>query len=176
MDVRDLDLAFRTLREGIVEADQIHELMTECLERGDTSFSVLLAERGWASLPEAAATEAETSDPSTVEETGLRPAVVAADVETTDGSDNATTQALPTENWDSRQSRPIARGVERPDPESRYDRIKVHGIGGLGRVWLARDRHLGREVALKEVRDDRAVDPGQISRFLDARSCRAPPA
>ncbi len=39
-----------------------------------------------------------------------------------------------------------------PDPAPRYGRIRLHATGGIGRVWLARDGHLGRDVALKELR------------------------
>lgn len=39
------------------------------------------------------------------------------------------------------------------DPtESRYTRIREVGEGGLGKVWLARDNNLAREVALKEIK------------------------
>ncbi|MDA1018113.1 MAG: protein kinase, partial [Planctomycetota bacterium] len=49
---------------------------------------------------------------------------------------------------------------------SRYSRTRVHSQGGLGRVWLARDQHLNREVALKEIRRDRGVNPEKIRRFM----------
>src|SRR5207249_8715713 len=38
----------------------------------------------------------------------------------------------------------------------RYAMLRLAGIGGIGRVWLARDGSMGREVALKELRPDRA--------------------
>ena len=34
----------------------------------------------------------------------------------------------------------------------RYTLSRVHGEGGLGRVWLARDTDLNRNVALEEIR------------------------
>jgi len=47
-----------------------------------------------------------------------------------------------------------------------YALLRLHAQGGLGRVWVARDPALDREVALKEVRPDRAGDPAIRARFL----------
>ena len=43
-----------------------------------------------------------------------------------------------------------------PQPASRYTWLSEVGKGGLGKVWLARDNDLVREVALKEIRPDTA--------------------
>lgn len=48
----------------------------------------------------------------------------------------------------------------------RYRFNTLHATGGIGRVWLARDQVLDRDVALKELRPERAGDAGLSARFL----------
>src|SRR5262249_55519529 len=45
--------------------------------------------------------------------------------------------------------------------------LRLHADGGIGRVWTARDRALAREVALKELRPEKAGNPGLCARFLN---------
>ena len=54
------------------------------------------------------------------------------------------------------------------DSESRerYTLTHLHAKGGMGRVWLARDTALGRQIALKELRPDQADNSIVWSRFL----------
>ena len=51
-------------------------------------------------------------------------------------------------------------------PQERYNLTRLHASGGIGRVWLARDREFGRDVALKELRVERAAEPAHKARFL----------
>jgi hypothetical protein len=56
-----------------------------------------------------------------------------------------------------------------PRPEekrSRYTLTHLHAQGGLGRVWLARDHDLNREVALKEILPNKVLQPDLWRRFL----------
>jgi len=46
-----------------------------------------------------------------------------------------------------------------------FDIIRPLGVGGMGAVWLVRDRFLDRSVALKVLRDDQAT-PDERERFL----------
>ena len=48
----------------------------------------------------------------------------------------------------------------------RYRLTRIHAQGGLGRVWLAWDSDLNREVALKEIQPEKAGHPELWRRFL----------
>nr|MCU0721881.1 serine/threonine protein kinase [Pirellula sp.] len=48
----------------------------------------------------------------------------------------------------------------------RFKILKHHARGGLGEVWVAQDLELGREVAFKEIQDDKADYQPYRSRFV----------
>jgi serine/threonine protein kinase len=52
------------------------------------------------------------------------------------------------------------------DNRDRYTLTHLHAKGGMGRVWLARDGELGRQIALKDLRPDQADNNIVCSRFL----------
>ncbi len=53
-----------------------------------------------------------------------------------------------------------------PATRERYTLSRLHASGGIGRVWLARDATIGRDVALKELRPERTPNPAAFARFL----------
>jgi eukaryotic-like serine/threonine-protein kinase len=59
-------------------------------------------------------------------------------------------------------------GTLSPTDENRdrYTLTHLHAKGGMGRVWLARDSSLGRQIALKELRPDQTDNSIVCSRFL----------
>ncbi len=52
------------------------------------------------------------------------------------------------------------------EARERYTLTHLHAKGGMGRVWLARDGALGRQIALKELRPDQSDNAIVCSRFL----------
>jgi serine/threonine protein kinase/tetratricopeptide (TPR) repeat protein len=55
-----------------------------------------------------------------------------------------------------------------------YTVVSVLGAGGMGEVYRAHDSRLGRDVAIKVLRNDGAADPDRLRRFtLEARAVAA---
>lgn len=53
-----------------------------------------------------------------------------------------------------------------PEVRQRYVLTRLHATGGVGRVWLARDGDLGRDIALKELRPENANVAVLWTRFV----------
>src|SRR4051812_28466385 len=77
--------------------------------------------------------------------------------------------ATPTGAADIRTLDQVAEAEALTDPRppgGRYQAVRLHAKGGLGEVHYAEDAELGRPVALKRIRGERADDAAARRRFL----------
>jgi serine/threonine protein kinase len=63
---------------------------------------------------------------------------------------------------------PIAKSITEPAPldDGRYTEKAVLGVGGMGKVLLVRDGRIGREVAVKMLRDEQYLTADEKARFV----------
>jgi serine/threonine-protein kinase len=180
---RNLLFAVTALQLDILEQSQFAEACSVWALTMDRPMEELLQERGWITAEDhqeiahnidrklkkhrgdVHASLAAAAD-SSVREV-LRSIDQPAIRQSVDELPPATGHVLTTVILDGGSQPPSLRSAPGSRPPSlRYTLSSVHGEGGLGRVWLARDTELNRNVALKEVRLDRSADVRYLRRFL----------
>ncbi|MEK6590077.1 MAG: protein kinase [Nitrospinota bacterium] len=68
----------------------------------------------------------------------------------------------------------VKKDKEKSRLEDRYDHIEKIGMGGMGAIYRAKDKILGRTVALKVIKDDFRSDTEAVQRFIrEAQSASA---
>jgi serine/threonine protein kinase len=191
---RNLLFGVLALQADVISRDQFVEACTLWASRKDVALADLLAERGWVSpedradverlverklkkhsgdvkagLAEAAGEDVRRSL-AAVEDADVRQSL--ADAAPSGGRSLSVpplwAQALPVAHDAASPPGSVSVSTEVASvvPRERYTLTRLHAQGGIGRVWLARDADLGREVALKEVRPERSQSPSLWTRFL----------
>jgi PAS domain S-box-containing protein len=166
---RNLLFGVLALQADLLDADQFIKICTLWTTRKDTALGDLLIELGWITPTDRADVERllerklkrHGGDPRA----GL--AAVGDDVKRSlaalqDGDVQRSLCDLPAPD----AATTMVTVDEMPRPHERYSLTRLHASGGIGRIWLARDTAFGRNVALKELRPERAALATHRTRFL----------
>lgn len=185
---RNLLFGVLALQADLIEIRQFAEACTAWSARKNISLCELLIERGWLTPQDGADVEkllqrklqkhGGSSQASLAEITDAKVRNTLAVIN--DGDVQRSLAGLPKEVFVAAEKPSertsagdtplghtlVATVVYEPENRDRYRLNQLHAKGGMGQIWLARDDEIGREVALKELRPERAQNTGVRNRFL----------
>src|SRR5438552_1544270 len=167
----DVNLLFAVLamQSGLISSDQFIDACTLWTARKGMSLADLLVERGWI----------QSGDVSHIQylidrnwemhggDSKVSFAALGNDIKRQLASiDDEEIQRSLGHVPDNTASPSAAVTLDLPSRKTeRYSLMSLHASGGGGRIWLAHDTHLDRDVAFKELRPDAAGDGALWTRF-----------
>jgi PAS domain S-box-containing protein len=166
---RNLLVAGFAVRAGFVDCQQFTEIYRLGEEKPDQPLENTLFERGWIQAEDRASLAHLVRRALDKHRGNVREAMASMaqasrlSLAALEGLDSESTMA-------GSPSTAISAQPEIPQAVSpldhRYAFASLHATGGIGRVWLAQDHQLEREVAVKELLPDKAANARLAARFL----------
>lgn len=155
------------LQADLIDESQFVEACTICAGRKSVLLADFLLERGWISERDRRDVERLMERKLKRHNNDLKASLAAACDAARHSLAAVNGKANPAES----QAPDAAAPVEETGPyvaprRDRYRLNRIHASGGIGRVWLAYDGELHREVALKELRPDRREGADYATRFI----------
>ena len=161
------------LQANLIDSGQFKQFTEACAETptdANKSFAELLVERGWIQPEDKSHLEylVERKLKRHAGDATASLAIVGSEIKGSLAALSAPGRAQSITGFLRQRNALLVEMIE--DQESvvheRYTLSHLHATGGIGRVWLARDTQLGRDVALKELRPEQADDAVLCARFL----------
>jgi serine/threonine-protein kinase len=166
---RNLLFGVLALQADLIDADQFVEVCAAWMARKDIPLAALLVERDW--ITPADQTDVERLLQRKLHKHGqdIRSSlgtVLGVDLRASLAALNDPEIGMILGKLGSTDSQMVPSIPPVPLSRERYALLRVHATGGIGRVWLARDDQIGRDVALKELRPEHAGQTAHCTRFL----------
>ncbi len=168
---RNLLFGVVALQNGVVDADRLAETCADWVGEPNQKLADLMMERGLMTVEQRTQLE-EAVEHELATHGGDPQATLAA---TIDGRSLEAIRGVAANTvleLEGKLSLPSAQSAHQvlgrlgEENRERYTLTHLHAKGGMGRVWLARDGALGRQIALKELRPEQMDNPTVCSRFL----------
>ncbi len=169
---RNLLFGVIALQDDFIDQAQFADVCAGWAMRMDRPLADLLKERGW--LSDSDCQDIERKLARKLKKHRNDPRATLASMADAELRDVLQSIASPDLNHTLRELAPATghRLVETLVPPSdqrsslRYTLSRMHAQGGLGKIWIAKDTDLNREVALKEIRVERSTNPDAWKRFM----------
>ena len=164
---RNLLFGVLALQADLIDESQFVEACRLCVGRKSVLLADLVLERGWITDHDRRDVDRLVDRKLKRHHNDIHASLAAACDAARQSLAAVNGQATTAESKAPNDADPVEEtGPYVPPRRDRYRLNRLHASGGIGRVWLAYDGELRREVALKELRPDRQDGTEYATRFI----------